>query len=122
MIIGKGDSLRRVEGVNWVDKLKIFGITYRNCRYPVDKESLGNFFREIQGDLDKFKYYSTSIFGRANIVNTLILPKLLYLGHVDAPTKKIIGQYNKQIRSIIFKGTLGKIKHSTLIQKKIKGR
>ena len=121
MVIGKGHRLSRVEGVNWVDRLKIFGITYRNSRDPVDKDIWGEILREVQGDIEKFKYFTTSIFGRANIVNTLIQPKLLYIAHVDTPTKKIITQYNKMVRTFIFKGTLPKIKHSTLIQEKIKG-
>ena len=121
MIIGKGDRLRRVEGINWVDRLKIFGITYKNGRDPVDKEIWGDILREIQRVIDAFWYYDTSIFGRANIINTLIQPKILYIAHVDTPTKKIITQYNKQVRTFIFKGTRKGIKHSTLIQEKLKG-
>ena len=121
MVIGKGDRLARVEGVNWVDKLKIFGVSYRNRRDPVDKGAWRDILREIQGDLETFKHFRTSIFGRANIVNTLVHPKLLYLAQVDTPTKKIITQYNKLVRYFIFKDTLPRIKNTTLIQDKLKG-
>ena len=88
MVIGKGDRLRRVGGVNWVDSLKIFGVRFRNKRDPVDKDMWGELLREVQEGLDQFRYHSTSIFGRANIVNTLIQPKLLYLAHIDTPSKR----------------------------------
>ena len=121
MVIGKGDRLRRVGGVNWVDSLKIFGVKFRNKRDPVDKDMWGDLLREVKEGLDQFSYHSTSIFGRANIVNTLIQPKLLYLAHIDTPSKKTFTQYNKLVRSFIFKDTLPKIKHSTLIQDRTKG-
>ena len=121
MILGKGHRLARIEGVNWVDRLKIFGVTYRNSRDPVDKAVWGEVLGEVERDIEKFRFFSTSIFGRANIINTLIHPKLLYLAHVDTPPKKILTQYNKLVRAFVFKDTLAKVKHSTLIQEKLKG-
>ena len=121
MTIGKGDKFRRIEGIKWVDKIKIFGVTFRNNRDPVDKETWGEILKETQGMIDRFSNFSTSIFGRANIINTLIQPKLLYLAHVDTPSRKTLKQYNKQVRAFLFKGTIRGIKHTTLIQEKIKG-
>ena len=121
MTIGQGDRLRRVRGVNWVDRLKIFGITFKNSRDPVDKKIWGEALKETQKLIDSFWYYDTSIFGRANIINTLIQPKLLYIAHIDTPTSKIIKQYRTQVRTFLFKGTPTGIKHTTLMQEKIKG-
>ena len=121
MIIGKGGRLKTIKEVTWVDRLKMFGIIYKNSRDPIDKQAWGELIKEIEIILDKFRTFDTTIFGRANIVNTLVEPKLIYLAHVDTPHKKITKKYNTLVRNFIFTGTISAIRHTTLIQDKRKG-
>ena len=64
--------------------------------------------------LDRFYIRTTSIFGRATIVNTLIEPKFLYPLHVFDPPKSFFKKYNELIRPFIFKGSTYAIKHEIL--------
>ena len=104
-----------------VNNMKIYGITF-SChpRQPVrqqwDKLSI-----KIAKLLDKFKYKNTTIFGRSVIVNTLVIPKIIYLANILDPPQKIIRSINKTIRSFVLQHTLHNVKNMTLIQKKLDG-
>ena len=52
--------------------------------------------------LDRFYIRTTSIFGRATIVNTLVEPKFLYPLHVFDPPKSFFLKYNQLVRPFIF--------------------
>ena len=64
---------------------------------------------------------NTSIFGRAFIVNTVIISKLIYVINVFEPPTDFIKNINKEIFPYIFTGTLRNVKRNTLAQAKNKG-
>ena len=63
----------------------------------------------------------TTIFGRAYIINTKILPKLLYQLNIFVPPRSFYKKLNKIIRPFIFKGTVSKIRETILNMRPEKG-
>ena len=106
---------------NWVDTIKIFGIYYRADRDPGTSKQWENIVDKIITTIPKLYYKRTTIFGRSILVNSLLEPKLNYLIQTLSPPKSQIKRASKEIRKFIFKGTIHKIRHSTLIQDKLHG-
>lgn len=71
--------------------------------------------------LHRYKFKTTTIFGRSIIVNTCIIPKLIYIATVFDPPQQTIIEINKLVRRFIFGSTIYSIKHKTLIQDKKHG-
>jgi hypothetical protein len=76
---------------------------------------------KIISSLDRYKYKTTTIFGRSIIVNTYVIPKLIYTINIFPPPPSVITEIKKHIRRFIFKSTIHAIKHTTLIQDKRSG-
>ena len=108
-------------GIKWVEFLKIFGITYKKGTDPNTEEQWKKIVESATQTLNHFYFKQTSVFGRAIIVNTLILPKINYLLQTLDPKNNTIREMNIQIRNFLFKGTVKRIRHNTLIQDKEKG-
>ena len=61
------------------------------------------------------------MFGRAILVNTFIEPKLIYPATSLDPPVEIVKNFKKIVRAFIFKGTIPRIRHNTLILSKMEG-
>ena len=106
----------------WVKEIKVLGVCYRaNKDDPGTKtqwENLSSKIRKIAGQL---KYKNASIFGRAILANTLLTPKLNYLIQTLDIPDTILTKINRDVRSLIFHGTVSKISDDRLRQPKMNG-
>jgi hypothetical protein len=76
---------------------------------------------KIKNNLDRYRYKTTTIFGRATIFNTIIIPKLIYISNILDPPTKIMTEIYIAVRRFIFKNTIHAIKDHTLMQDKRRG-
>ena len=107
--------------VQRVDEIKLLGIFYTNS---IDQNSRTNWdpiVKQTEAKVNRIFYKQSSIFGRAMLVNTFIEPKLIYPATSLDPPLEIINSFKKNIRAFIFKGTIPRIRHDTLILSKMDG-
>jgi hypothetical protein len=99
----------------------IYGITF----YPNPNHTHKGTWRAITAQvtdmLERYKYKTSTIFGRGVIVNTYLMSKLLYMATDFEPPQKTITDLNKQIKRFIFGSAPNGIQHKTLIQNKKHG-
>lgn len=103
--------------IKYVEDIKIFGIQYKKSRNQNPHTLWKKLVDQTENLLSKLYYKSTSIFGRSILVNTLVQPKLNYLIATIDPPAHIYKKIRTHIRHFIFKGTIQRIRHSTLMQK-----
>lgn len=104
-----------------VDKIKICGIVYTCNPLFYCKDQWENIFVKASNLIKLYQHTGSTIFGRAVLINSLVIPKIVYLANITEPPPKFINKLNKLIRSFIFKNTIRSIKHTTLIQNKEDG-
>ena len=121
MDIGEGIAQCDDIDVNKVNEIKLLGIFYTNS---LDQTSLANWDHiaiQIESKINKIFYKQSSMFGRAILVNTFIEPKLIYPATSLDPPVEIVKNFKKIVRAFIFKGTIPRIRHNTLILSKMEG-
>ena len=121
MAIGEGVDQIDELAIDKVRAIKLLGIYYTN---EVDQSSIANWdhiIKQTESKINKIYYKQFSIFGRAILVNTFIEPKLIYPATSLDPPTEIIKSFKKTIRTFIFKGTIPRIRHDTLILTKLDG-
>ena len=60
------------------ERIKHLGINLMKERKDLYTENYKTFIKEIEDDLEKWKYISCSWIGKINIVKMAILPKVIY--------------------------------------------
>ncbi len=118
-----GEEVDQIDelAIDKVKAIKLLGIYYTN---EVDQSSIANWdhiIKQTESKINKIYYKQSSIFGRAILVNTFIEPKLIYPATSLDPPTEIIKSFKKTIRTFIFKGTIPRIRHDTLILTKLDG-
>ena len=121
MAIGNGvDNIEDVD-IQTVDSIKLLGIHYENSINQNSITNWGHITKQIEAKINKIFYKQSSIFGRAILVNTFIEPKLIYPATSLDPPTEVLNSFKKTIRAFIFKGTIARIRHDTLILTKMEG-
>ena len=121
MGLGKWGNFADIEGIQWVEEIKLFGITYTKDRNQKCTKLWDKILNDIKTLADRYFLKEATIFGRAIIVNTLLEPKFLYLTHTQDPPRKILQKYNHIIRTYLLRGTITRIRQNTLTQDKLNG-
>ena len=104
-----------------VAEVKIFGIHYSNTVNQLPNDQLLDIEDKIDNVIKGYFYKSTSIFGRALIINTLGISKLNYvLSTLDLP-KEYLGRIQNKFRLFLLKGTVHNVSNETLILGKLEG-
>lgn len=75
----------------------------------------------IADKLTRYKYNISTIFRRRIIVNSYIIPKIIYTATVLDPPQKILADINKHIRRYTFGNTIYSIQNKTRMQEKKQG-
>ena len=89
--------------------LKICGIIWTAQPHTPHKKTWDAIIDKTNNIIDKHKNISMTIFGRAIIYNTLILPKIIYQATSTQPPQQFIQHINKITRNYIFKNTIKNI-------------
>ena len=106
-------------GISWVDKIKIFGIWFGNISV---EEIWRPIFEKICFTLNLFKSRNLSMYGKAIIVNVMILSKLWYLASIIVVPETLIKALERLIFSFIWgRENWEPIKRSTLYLSKEQG-
>ena len=102
-------------------ELLIYGITFTNNPWRVHKGTWESLIKFVDKTITRYQYTSKTIFGRSTLINTLIIPKLIYVGNILDIPPETLTKINLRIRKYIFKNTKSNIKKSTLMQNKLDG-
>ena len=118
-----GEGVDRIEDINVqiVDNIKLLGIFYANSMNQKLITNWDFINKHVEAKINKIFYKQSSIFGRAILVNTFIEPKLIYPATSLDPPPEVLNSFKKIIRAFIFKGTISRIRHDTLILTKLEG-
>ena len=102
-------------------ELLIYGLTFTNNPWETHKGTWDSLVKFVNKIITRYKYATKTIFGRSTLINTLIIPKLIYVGNIFNIPQHTLNTINQMIRRFIFKNTKWNIKKSTLMQTKLEG-
>jgi hypothetical protein len=105
-------------GISWAEKLKIFGVWFGKITI---EEVWTPVFNKIKKTLDLYRGRILSMYGRAIIVNTMILSKLWYLASVVNLPDSFIRKVEKEIFSFFWSSKTEFLARSTLQLPREKG-
>jgi hypothetical protein len=71
--------------------------------------------KKIEDMLNLWSLRNLTLVGKVRVINTLIVPQLLYLGNVIHMPKKYIKQYQKLVQKFIWNSKPPKVKYRTMI-------
>ena len=114
----KADYPFGIEGKN---EIKIYGLTFTNTDNQTPRKTWEDILAQTKSSLAYYKRLDTTIFGRAYIVNTTILSRLIYPCTILKIPDTFLKQINTEITNYIFQGTLRNIKKTTLALPKKEG-
>ena len=104
-----------------VNVVKVFGIHYTNSINQIPRDQWQTLVKKIEDIVKVYFYRSTTIFGRAIIMNTLGFSKINYLiASLDVPGD-IKKEIQKTVREFLLKGTVYNVSQETLILAKLDG-
>jgi hypothetical protein len=101
--------------------MKIYCMTFQPNPNLTHKETWHNLQTKVADMLHRYKYKTTIIFGRSVVVNTYIIPKLIYTATLFNPPQRTVTNINKQVRRFFFGWTIHSIQHKILIQSEVGG-
>ena len=121
MLIGRQTSeFNCLQPITWVTKIKMFGIWY--SRKGGTTDNWDGLLNEIENTLGHLYIRNMSMFARANIVNTRIIPKFLYRLHTLDIEKSRLKKFVSIMREFMNKGNgITFIKYDTLTQPRDSG-
>ena len=105
-------------GISWVDKVKVFGIMYGNV---CDSEMWNPIYKKIVNVINLYKGRNLSLYGKALIVNVMVLSKLWYMCSVLCVPNVFIDLIEKEIFSFIWSDKMELISRNSCYFPKDKG-
>ena len=110
---------------NWVnltkDKILTLGVYNSYDVLLAEKYNLLNLISFVKGCLKTWKYGGLTLGGRIQILKSLALSKIVYIGTMTDVPKQFIEQLNSLQKDFIWNRRRPKIKHSTLIADYLEG-
>ena len=100
--------------INYVEKLKIFGLFFTNDIRTCGEQNWTTALNFARDTIEMLKFRNASIFGRAVLVNTLIQSKFVYPLQIFDPPNDVFNQYRAIVRPYILQGCMRRIKDATL--------
>ena len=99
--------------LEWVEEIKILGIIYRKINKP-DKQLWNRLLHITRQIIQKYAQMKTTIYERAKITNTYLIPKCLYTLKIFDPPYAIIQTLKKTILKYIIGHRRKNITYQTL--------
>ena len=99
--------------IEWVRELKILGITYRQTNRRINKDWAG-IIHSILQKIHKYQYLQTTIFERAQIANTYLIPKIIYRLKIFTPPPRTVKRFKNLIKRYILQNAKNTISYKTL--------
>ena len=119
MFMGRWRERRdRPLGIEWVSKLKVFGVWVGNVKSCDIWEPVLN---KIRNTLQLYSGRVMSVYGRAIVVNVMVLSKLWYLASVVVLPEKYIVQIEKLVFDFFWSSKMELVRRKTMYLAKEEG-
>jgi exonuclease III len=116
--IGASSNFRhKPYGLKWTRGATCLGIYITNDLQTISEVNFKEKMQKIQDLLKLWAFRKLTLKGKVQIVNTLILPQVLYPCSVIHMPAKYIDMYNKVIMDFIWDNKPAKVKYKTMINK-----
>ena len=97
-------------GISWVEKIKIFGIMYGKVS---EAEIWNPMLHKIKNTLNFYKCRTLSLYGKACIINCMVLSKLWYVCTVQCVPDVYINLIEKEIFNFIWNSKMELLSRNT---------
>ena len=86
--------------------MKMYGLHFTNQKEQTTKKSWEDLLEKCRKQVESYKNKHTTIYGRARIINTKILPQILYQLNIFKPPPDFYKEYGKIVMPFLFKSTV----------------
>ena len=123
MWIGKNKFDKNpVGGISWPDRpIKALGVYFGHNKEECINLNWENKLTACQHIIDNWSKRTLTLYGKVQIIKTLLIPKFTYLFHSLNVPKSILNKINSMLYAFLWSGKREKIKRNTLIGSKIHG-
>ena len=83
-------------------ELHIYGLTFTNNPWGIHKGTWESLIKFVDKTITRYQYTSKTIFGRSTLINTLIIPKLIYVGNIFDIPPETLTKINLMIRKYTY--------------------
>ena len=92
-----------------VKEMKIYGLHFTNQKGQTTKESWKDLLEKCRKQVESYKNKHTTIYGRARIINSKILPQVLYQLNIFKPPPEFYKEFGKIVMPFLFKSTVRRV-------------
>jgi exonuclease III len=107
--------------LRWTRGATCLGVYISNDINEISQKNIENKMQKIEDLLKLWTLRKLTMLGKVRVINTMIVPQLLYIGNVLHIPKKYIDQYNSIITQFIWDNKPPKIKYKTMINSQENG-
>ena len=92
-----------------VKEMKIYGLHFTNQKGQATERSWEDLLERCRKQVESYKNKHTTIYGRARIINTKILPQTLYQLNIFKPPPDFYKEYRKTVMPFLFKNIVRRV-------------
>ena len=89
--------------------MKIYGLHFTNQKGQATERSWEDLLERCRKQVESYKNKHTTIYGRARIINTKILPQTLYQLNIFKPPPDFYKEYRKIVMPFLFKNIVRRV-------------
>ena len=89
--------------------MKIYGLHFTSHKGQTTTESWDDLLEKCRGQVEAYEIKHTTIFGRAKIINSKIVPQVLYQLNIFKSPPNFFIEYGKIVMPFLFKSTMKRI-------------
>ena len=92
--------------IKLVSEIKMYGLHFTNQKEQTTKKSWKDLLEKCRKQVESYRNKHTTIYGRARIINTKILPQIIYQLNIFKPPLDFYKEYGKIVMPFLFKSTV----------------